>query len=100
MITIADDWQANNYGAQLQSHYAALTPSDCKSSNLNQGQALQNVQATAPAVTLAQLQHEGAVYDGLDNTSAQSVINALQYNGLIPYLNPAMNFESNSLGGR
>ncbi len=90
LITIANDWQANNYDAQLQSHYAALSPSNCKSSNLDQAQALQAVQATHPAVTLAQLQHGWSVYDGLDSNSVQSVIGALQSNGMLPYLTQAM----------
>ncbi len=90
LITIANDWQTNNYDSQLQNHYAALTPSNCKSSNLDQNQILTDVQATTPSVTLANLQHGWAVYDGLDASSVQSFISTLQSQGMIPYFTSAM----------
>jgi hypothetical protein len=90
LISVANDWQGNNYDSQLESYYASLTPSVIKSSNLNQSQILQNIQATAPSVTLEALQSGWAVADAKDPTTVQLVINALQDDGLIPYLNTAM----------
>ena len=90
LITIANDWQMNNYDSQLQSHYAVLTPSLCKSVNLDQPGILRRIQITHSGVTLAQLQHGWAVYDGLSDASVASVLASLRLNGMLPSFTSAM----------
>jgi len=90
LVTLASDWQSNNYDSQLAAYYAALTPSVCKTANLDQAQILANVQATYPSVTLAQMQSYWATIDSVSEVDVQMVISNLQGGGMLPYLNGAI----------
>lgn len=89
---IRDHWQANNYDGQLQGYYSNLNPSILKSSNLDQGQILQNIQATNPDVTLGMLQGFWAPYDNMDPSDVQSVIDSVRNYGLLPQINSAIDY--------
>lgn len=92
LSAVRDHWQANNYDGQLQGYYSNLNPSILKSSNLDQGQILQKIQATNPDVTLGMLQGFWAPYDNMAPSDVQSVIDGIRNYGLIPQINSAIDY--------